>query len=149
MRIYAETCRKPWSAAAGPVTLFPLASIEPKGRQNPLMTTESVILYVIFPLAGYLLGSVPFAWLIGKARGVDIRTVGSKNIGATNLGRALGKHYFWYGFLLDFAKGFFPVLIAAQLMHHWNSQGWTISPESTTDPVLYMAAFAGWTPLLT
>jgi glycerol-3-phosphate acyltransferase PlsY len=98
------------------------------------MTTQQLILYLLFPLAGYLLGSMPFAWIIGKAHGVDIRTVGSKNVGATNLGRTLGKKFFWYAFLLDAAKGFAPVLLAALLLRTW----------ADTGPSLPM-----WTPLLT
>jgi glycerol-3-phosphate acyltransferase PlsY len=98
------------------------------------MTLEQSILYVLFPLAGYLLGSVPFAWIIGKAHGVDIRTVGSKNIGATNLGRTLGKKFFWYAFLLDAAKGFLPTLAAAMVVRRW-AEGGALIPQ--------------WTPLLT
>ena len=58
------------------------------------MSLEQITVYFILPVCGYLLGSIPFAWVIGKLHGVDIRTVGSKNIGATNLGRTLGKKYF-------------------------------------------------------
>ncbi len=56
--------------------------------------------------------------MIGKSHGVDIRTVGSKNIGATNLGRTLGKKYFWQAFLLDAAKGFIPVLASVFYIIH-------------------------------
>jgi glycerol-3-phosphate acyltransferase PlsY len=41
-------------------------------------------------IVAYLLGSIPFAYLAGKTRGIDIRTVGSKNVGATNVFRELG-----------------------------------------------------------
>lgn len=61
-------------------------------------------------LAAYLLGSIPFGLLIGKIKGVDIRTQGSCNIGATNVTRVVGK---WWGklcFFCDFAKGLLPVL---------------------------------------
>ncbi len=64
----------------------------------------------------YLLGSIPFGLLIGKAHGVDIREQGSGNIGATNLGRALGKRWAFAAFLLDFAKGIVPVLISRKLL---------------------------------
>jgi acyl phosphate:glycerol-3-phosphate acyltransferase len=81
------------------------------------MTFEQAVVFLILPLVGYLAGSIPFGFVIGKLHGVDIRTQGSKNIGATNLGRILGKKYFWQAFFLDSAKGFFPVLIAAMLAH--------------------------------
>lgn len=58
----------------------------------------------------YLLGSVPFGVVIGRARGVDIRTKGSRNIGATNVGRVLGKRFGLLCFALDLAKGAVPVL---------------------------------------
>ena len=60
----------------------------------------------------YLCGSIPFGLLIGWARGVDLRTVGSGNIGATNCGRVLGKPWGTACFLLDLIKGFVPVFVA-------------------------------------
>jgi glycerol-3-phosphate acyltransferase PlsY len=62
-------------------------------------------------LAGaYLVGSVPFGYLIGRMRGVDVRTVGSKNIGATNVFRTVGKSWGLLAFLCDFLKGLLPTL---------------------------------------
>lgn len=66
-------------------------------------------------LLSYLLGAIPFAYLLGKARGVDIRTRGSGNIGATNIGRILGRQYGYLTFFLDAAKGAIPVLAAGLL----------------------------------
>ena len=60
-------------------------------------------------LGSYLLGSVPFAFLIGLAKGIDIRTTGSKNIGATNLSRAVGRSWGLTAFSLDFLKGLLAV----------------------------------------
>jgi len=61
-------------------------------------------------LAAYLIGAIPFAYLVVyAARQIDIRTVGSGNVGATNAGRLLGFRYFLLVFALDFAKGFLPV----------------------------------------
>lgn len=63
-------------------------------------------------LGAYLLGSVPFGWLLAKAlRGVDLRQVGSGNIGATNAMRVLGRPLGLLAFLLDFAKGWAPVAL--------------------------------------
>lgn len=65
-------------------------------------------------LASYLLGAVPFGWLMVRlVKGVDLRTVGSGNIGATNAMRALGKPLGVLCFLLDFAKGWVPVRLFA------------------------------------
>lgn len=63
-------------------------------------------------LAAYLIGGIPFGFLIGKLRGVDVRTVGSKNIGATNVFRTVGKKWGLLAFSLDFLKGFLPTLAA-------------------------------------
>lgn len=67
-------------------------------------------------IAGYAFGSIPFAWLIGRGRGLDIRRHGSGNVGATNLGRTVGR--FWGGLclLLDVAKGVAPVLLSGAWM---------------------------------
>jgi glycerol-3-phosphate acyltransferase PlsY len=60
---------------------------------------------------GYLLGSVPFGLLIAKwIKGIDLRTFGSGNIGATNAMRACGRGWGYAVFALDFLKGFGPVL---------------------------------------
>lgn len=64
-------------------------------------------------LAAYLLGAVPFGLLIGKARGIDVRTVGSRNIGATNVFRCVGAKWGILAFLCDMLKGFGGVWCAA------------------------------------
>jgi glycerol-3-phosphate acyltransferase PlsY len=66
-------------------------------------------------VASYLLGSIPTGFLWGKARGIDVRTVGSGNIGATNVMRMLGKGPGIAVLLLDAAKGFLPVFVAPRL----------------------------------
>ena len=64
----------------------------------------------------YLLGSIPFGLIIAKAHGRDLRSIGSGNIGATNLARALGKKWACFCFALDAAKGLAPMLAAAKLI---------------------------------
>ncbi|MFK7790671.1 MAG: glycerol-3-phosphate 1-O-acyltransferase PlsY [Phycisphaeraceae bacterium] len=66
--------------------------------------------WLIFLLGAYLLGSVSFALILGKLNGINIREHGSGNVGATNLGRALGKKWGLTCFALDLAKGLAPVL---------------------------------------
>ncbi len=64
-----------------------------------------MILYLLAITAAYLLGSIPFGYLVGLSRGVDIRTVGSGNIGATNVFRTFGKKLGIATFVLDVFKG--------------------------------------------
>ena len=68
-------------------------------------------------LGAYLLGSMPFGyWLVRLVKGEDVRTVGSGNIGATNVWRAYGKAYGIPIVLLDVAKGFVPALVGTILV---------------------------------
>jgi glycerol-3-phosphate acyltransferase PlsY len=73
------------------------------------------VMWIACVAGAYLVGSIPFGVLIGKARGVDIREHGSKNIGATNVGRVLGKPLGIICFILDVLKGAVPVLTAGML----------------------------------
>lgn len=69
-------------------------------------------------LISYLIGAVPFGYLVARGRGVDIFQQGSGNIGATNVGRVLGHHFGVLVFLLDFAKGALPVTVARWVAQH-------------------------------
>jgi glycerol-3-phosphate acyltransferase PlsY len=62
--------------------------------------------YVFTAVVGYLLGSIPTGYLVGKAKGVDLRTVGSGNIGATNVFRTLGKRLGILVLVIDGLKGY-------------------------------------------
>ena len=66
-------------------------------------------------VVSYLLGSLPFGFLVGRAHGVDIRSEGSGNIGATNVFRVVGRGWGLLVFALDFLKGLVPVLLAPWL----------------------------------
>lgn len=70
------------------------------------------MLYLVVALGAYLVGSIPSGFLIGKARGVDIRKEGSGNIGATNALRVLGKGWGYVCFACDIGKGFAAVFLA-------------------------------------
>ncbi len=67
--------------------------------------------YFLIP-AAYFLGAVPFAMIIARAHGKDLRATGSGNIGATNLARAVGKKWGYICFFLDVCKGLLPMLAA-------------------------------------
>ena len=75
--------------------------------------------WLLLIVGGYLAGSMPFGyWVVRLFKHVDIRTVGSGNIGGTNVWRVYGR---WLGFpvvLLDTAKGFVPALLAVIFVGH-------------------------------
>ena len=61
-------------------------------------------------IGSYILGSIPFGYVVGKVKGHDIRKEGSGNIGSTNVFRVVGKKEGIFVFILDFLKGCLPVL---------------------------------------
>ena len=83
------------------------------------------ILYeILLVLGGYLFGSIPFAYIVGKvAKGVDIRDYGSGNMGATNVMRSLGKKLGYITMALDMIKGAIPVFIARLYIWFGNYSG--------------------------
>jgi glycerol-3-phosphate acyltransferase PlsY len=93
-----------------------IAIVVGPGQEMPILA-----IIAAWMIGGYMAGSIPFGWLIGKARGVDIREHGSRNIGATNCGRVCGWPYGALAFILDVAKGFLPVG-AATMWFLWGEQ---------------------------
>ena len=81
--------------------------------------------YLVVAIAGYLLGSIPTGYLVGRARGVDIRTVGSRNMGATNVFRTLGKGLGIFVLVVDGLKGF----AACAWVCTWLFGMLTVAPE--------------------
>ena len=86
-------------------------------------------------LGSYLLGSIPFGLIVGRAKGVDPRTAGSGNIGATNVGRLLGKRFFFAVFFLDMAKGLVPMVVAGLVLRGRDA-------DATTYVLWLLAGFA-------
>ena len=72
--------------------------------------------YLLSALLGYLLGSIPTGYLVGRSRGLDIREHGSGNIGATNVVRVLGKKPGYFVFVCDMLKGLFSSLAGTWLV---------------------------------
>jgi glycerol-3-phosphate acyltransferase PlsY len=83
------------------------------------MTAQHILLGLI--VLSYFLGSIPFGLLVGRAKGIDVRTAGSGNIGATNVGRLLGKKFFFFVFFLDMFKGLLPMLAGAIIVRRWTA----------------------------
>jgi glycerol-3-phosphate acyltransferase PlsY len=73
-------------------------------------------LLIGLPLIAFLLGSIPFGVLIAKSQGINIREHGSGNIGATNVLRIVGKKFGISCFILDFLKGFLPLVLGINLI---------------------------------
>jgi glycerol-3-phosphate acyltransferase PlsY len=73
-------------------------------------------MYILFPVIGYLVGAIPFGLIISKMVGVDVRTQGSRNIGATNVNRVLGKKLGFITLVCDCLKGLLPMYIAALIL---------------------------------
>ena len=89
----------------------------------------AILIYLLTAIGAYLLGSIPFGFLVAKARGVDIRSVGSGNIGATNAMRVLGKPAGIAVLLLDAAKGYAAVAFLPLLLLK-------VLPPSSPGPVM-------------
>ncbi len=99
-----------------------------------------VIIYLAVAVASFLVGAIPFSWLLGKLAGFDLRGMGSGNPGATNLYRAAGWRWALPALLLDLAKGFLPVVLVS----------WFFSGLVAAAVLAAGAAIAGhmWTPYL-
>lgn len=100
--------------------------------------TDLWILLGVFPLAGYLIGSIPFGVLIGRMNGIDLRKVGSGNVGATNVTRVLGKKWGYPCFLLDVAKGALPPIIGGLMIHGQDS-----GVPSTIQQIAWLSSACG------
>jgi glycerol-3-phosphate acyltransferase PlsY len=101
-----------------------------------MTTTTAIILSIA---SGYLCGSVPFGYLAGRLRGIDIRQHGSGNIGATNAIRVLGKGIGIPVFILDMVKGWLPVWLAA---------GWIAQTGATPEMISIGKVLTGFAAVL-
>lgn len=87
----------------------------------------SILSYLVVSGAAYLLGSFPTGFLVAKARGVDIRGVGSGNIGAANTFRAIGKAAGIFVLLIDALKGLAAVIVCGLLMPYFGIMDPTVA----------------------
>lgn len=75
----------------------------------------------LLPLFAFFVGAIPFGYILGLAKGIDIRKHGSGNVGATNVARVLGKKYGVAVYILDFLKGFIPTFLA---VNYFGTDSW-------------------------
>jgi len=92
-------------------------------------------IYVLIVVISYLIGAIPWAFIIGKFKGVDIRNHGSGNVGATNVRRVLGKKFGILCFFLDFLKGFIPAFVILNMDKY-------VEIDISTDLAFIFVAFA-------
>ena len=90
--------------------------------------------YIVTALVAYLLGSIPTGYVVAKSRGIDIRTVGSGNIGATNVFRILGKPAGIFVLVVDALKGFVACRFVGPLAYRILAGD--LEPDSATDEFL-------------
>jgi glycerol-3-phosphate acyltransferase PlsY len=77
-------------------------------------------------LMAYLIGSIPTAYLVGRGNGIDLRTVGSGNLGATNVFRTLGWKWGLLVYVVDLLKGLGPVLLLPSFAHAEGAWPWGV-----------------------
>jgi glycerol-3-phosphate acyltransferase PlsY len=102
-----------------------------------------MLLPVALVVAAYLIGSIPFSWLIVRlVAGADLREHGSRNVGATNVARTAGKAPGIIALLLDVVKGYAVVMLARWLVARpqWPFHGATANPA---DSIEFWIALAG------
>ncbi|HXI71640.1 MAG TPA: glycerol-3-phosphate 1-O-acyltransferase PlsY [Verrucomicrobiae bacterium] len=85
--------------------------------------------YILTALGAYLIGSIPTGFLAAKAKGIDIRSVGSGNIGATNAMRVLGKPAGIFVLLMDALKGYAACKLAVYLAVHFTTRYYDMRPD--------------------
>lgn len=116
--------------------------------RGPYNIPVSPILYAaLWLLFAFLCGSIPFGAIVTRLKGIDIRTVGSGNTGATNVWRALGWKYGISVLLLDALKGFLPVFGYQQ---HWFAGYFQsiMDPDPPRQAMLLFIGFSAFAPFL-
>ena len=93
--------------------------------RHPREIMPSWLFAILTLLAAYLLGAIPFGFLLARWHGVDIFTQGSGNIGTTNVGRVLGRKVGVLVFALDFTKGAGAVALAIWVGAYFDDRLWS------------------------
>lgn len=99
--------------------------------------------YILTVVVAYLLGSIPTGFLVGKARGIDIRTIGSGNIGATNVFRYFGTVAGVLVLAVDALKGLVAVAVLTRLMWHVYGKSGSLNEHEALEIMAGLAAVLG------
>ncbi len=110
---------------------------------GPYSSEVPIFGYILTAVVAYLLGSIPSGFLVAKSRGIDIRKVGSGNIGATNVLRALGKPAGIAVLVLDALKGWLAVAVGARLICAWLCPGADVQTQEWFKLCAGIAAILG------
>ncbi len=94
------------------------------------MIKNVLIQFLVLPLAAYVVGATPFGVILARLHGVDLRRCGSGNVGATNVGRVLGRPWGYLCFVLDVAKGLLPVAVAGAMVRQPAGQVPTLQAQA-------------------
>ncbi|HPC38068.1 MAG TPA: glycerol-3-phosphate 1-O-acyltransferase PlsY [Exilispira sp.] len=79
-----------------------------------------MVFIIIYLIISFLIGAIPTGLIIGKIKKIDIRAQGSKNIGATNVTRALGPFFGILTLIIDSTKAFLPLFLLNPISNHFN-----------------------------
>jgi glycerol-3-phosphate acyltransferase PlsY len=102
-----------------------------------------IVGHILTALTAYLLGSIPTGFLVAKARGTDIRTIGSGNIGATNVFRYLGTKAGVFVLLIDALKGWLAVAGLAGLFANWFQGSTDLAARERLEIIAGLSAILG------
>lgn len=94
------------------------------------MTDSVAIRFVVLPLAAYVVGATPFGVILARLHRVDLRRSGSGNVGATNVGRVLGRTWGYVCFALDVLKGLLPVAVVGAIVRPGSGQVPTVADQA-------------------
>ena len=84
---------------------------------------QLILVFAVCGAISYLLGAIPFGYLIARSKGIDLYKTGSGSIGATNVFRSVGKKWGVLTFLLDALKGFIPAIVFPAIAKPYTGYG--------------------------
>jgi glycerol-3-phosphate acyltransferase PlsY len=103
-----------------------------------------VLIAILILVSAYLIGSIPFSYIVARLRGVDVRQVGSGNVGATNVLRSAGWKAGLAAFVLDFAKGSAATLLAGYVARSFRHEDPRLLASAAAATAVFGHVFPVW-----